>query len=350
MAPTSSSTDPAARAVEDVLDEVNASFTRLKPGREPPTQGEHECLHASREGSEYVRAFWSHILRMIDQDPRKLGMSTALSGEGADARRTVDDIRQSFLERHLASVDEREVRLLASVLAPLTMMSEVLNGATESWAEELQAAERQGGLSFDVDPSRFVSLRTLFPMKQREGPVGGNAPTLVLGGTAPAVAMSWNMLYQMPHAYRDLAGREVERETAEQVWAQTRELIFRMGSGSMAAFVAFAGACSSDASALVWDGAHDLGLTIVDDSYVWTMNDALVDRFRRLAATVTDPQQGHYVGCAALFARTDPLPLTAEFADAVTDGQPTVFSELIRWITAVARAEFFGQFPSGDAD
>ena len=32
-------------------------------------------------------------------------------------------------------------------------------------------------------------------------------------------------------------------------------------------------------------------------------------------------------------------------ADAVTDDrEPTVFSELIRWITAVARAEYFPQF------
>ena len=157
--------------------------------------------------------------------------------------------------------------------------------------------------------------------------------------------MCWNLLRRMPSAYYECKQIELDRGTAERIWEQTRELIFRIGGGSLAAFVAFASACSSNAAALKWDGAKDLGLVAPAGRHVWTMNSALLRRFDGILTTVRESQRGHYVGCAALFARADPLPLSPDFADAVTgDREPTVFSELIRWITPVARAEYFPQF------
>ena len=333
------------RAVDEVIDESNALFTRLRHPRERPADDAHECLHASHESVTYIRAFWPAVARLIDADPRKLGVSV----EQPEGRFSVDEIKRTIVERGAASWDERYARITAGALAPLTIMTRLLNEATGTWADELENGRGQCRLSFELESSRFVSLRTLFPRKDKEGAVGGNAPTLVMGGTATAVAMCWNLLHQLPRVYRELEGREVDRATMEQLWEQTRELIFRIGSGSLTAFVAFASACSSDAASMIWDGAKDLGLAVRDDRYVWTMNSSLLERYEHMLASIEESQQGRYVGCAALFARAEALPLSAAFADEVPAGRdPTVFSELIRWITAVARAEYFSEFEARD--
>ena len=331
----------ANHPVDEVIEQSNALFARLKHPRQKPADGEPVCVHASFESAEYIRAFWPHLRRLIHADPRKLGLSVEQPGD----RLEIGEIQRSILDRGDSLGNETEVRLMTTTIAPLTMMSRILNEATDGFAEDLSSGRGRCPLSFELDPARFVSLRTLFPRKDRQGRVGGNAPTLVMGGTATAVAMCWNLLHRMPRAYYECEQIELDRDTAEQIWAQTRELIFRIGGGSLAAFVALASACSSDAAALKWDGAKDLGLATSAGRYVWTMNSALLGRFDEILTTVRESQKGHYVGCAALFARAEPLPLSPDFADAVSDDrEPTVFSELIRWITAVARAEYFPQF------
>ncbi len=329
------------RAIDEVIDEANAAFTRLRHPKETPSDDAQECLHASHESVAYINAFWPAVARFIDADPRKLGVSV----EQPEGPFDVKEIKRTIVERGAASWDERYARITAGALGPLTIMMRILNEATGAWADDLQRGGGQCPLSFELDPARFVSLRTLFPHKEKQGEVGGNAPTLVMGGTATAVTMCWNLLHHLPRVYSELEGREADRATMERLWEQTRDLIFRIGSGSLTAFVAFASACSSDATQMIWDGARDLGMKRGDERYVWTMNSASLERFEQMLSSVQGSQQGHYVGCAALFARSQPLPLNTEFADAVPAGRdPTVFSELIRWITAVARAEYFSEF------
>ena len=348
MDPTSDSTGSASRPqlISDVLEETNKLFTRLRHSNQPPSPGQHACLEASHTSVAYIRAFWPHVASLIDADPRKLGMSVLVPVDGSPRRLGVDDIRRSFVDSGSLPSDEQEADLITSVLAPLMMMVELLNSATASWAEQLAAGAGQCPLSLEVDPSRFVSLRTLLPHREEgRSPVGANAPTLVIGGTTTALIMSWNLLYQLPRAYRELEGKEADRQTIEQLWENTRELIFRIGSGSLASFVALASACSSDSEAVLWDEAHGLGLASRGGRHVWTMNSSLVERFQQMFSDVRNAQQDHYVGCAALYARTDPLPLATEFAGVCEAGkQPTVFAEFIRWITAVARAEYFPRF------
>jgi hypothetical protein len=89
-------------------------------------------------------------------------------------------------------------------------------------------------------------------------------------------------------------------------------------------------------------------LTLVRDGerHTWMMSAALFERVVEMVGRIHAAQQGHYVGCAALYARAAPLALAAPYADAVEDArQSVIFAELLRWMTAVARAEYFPLFP-----
>lgn len=338
---SSSSRLVAGRTVDEIIDKTNASYTRLRHVRESLSSDAHGCLRASHKSVAYISDFWPQVAQLIDSDPRRLGLSVPV-GEG---RFDVEEVKNTILQRLSGESDERHTRIMAGTMAPLTLMTRLLNEATGLWADRLQEASDPETLDFELDPSLFVSLRTLLSRKDSHGAVGGNAPTLVMGGTATAVAMCWNLLYQTPRAYRDLVGREIDRQGVESLWDQTRELIFRIGGGSLTAFVAFASACSSDANKMLWDGAGDLGLVEEGDRYVWVMNEALFARYNQILESIESSQESHYVGCAALFARSDPLALNIEFADDVPTGRdPSVFSEIIRWITAVARSEYFPEF------
>ena len=330
---------PASPAVHDVdliLDAINAMFTRLRH-----SQTDHPLpppVVASHTSVEYIEAFWPHVARLIADDPQGLGMSFELDGQ----RRDLDHARRDPELRARAGND----LFALSILAPMRIMNELLNAATAAWAKELRAQGMGCPLRYSLDAEEYVSLRTLLPHRDDgDSPVGANAPTLVMGGTTTAITLCWNLLWRLPSAYRELTGQHVDRATIDELWTATRELIFRIGGGSLIAFVSFASACTSRVDALLWDGMGDLNLAKVDGRYVWTMNDAFFQRTLEMVNRIHLAQQGHYVGCAALYARAAPLTLLGEQSD-LSDGarQPTIFSELVRWISAVARAQYFPVF------
>ena len=330
---------PAVHEVDLIVDAVNAMFTRLRHSQH--AEPVPDPIAASQLSVAYIDAFWPHVARLIASDPSGLGMSFEVDGiqRGiADARRD-PDLRVSA-DNDLFALE---------ILAPMRVMNELFNAATAAWAKELRAQGMGCPLRFGLDAAQFVSLRTLLPDDEDpNSPIGANAPTLVMGGTTTAITLCWNLLWRLPGAYRELTGNHVDRTTMAELWQATREMIFRIGGGSLIAFVSFASACTSRADALLWPGMNDLALARVDGRYVWTMNDAL---FQRMLATVNQihmAQQGHYVGCAALYARATPLALAGAHDDDVdTARQATIFSELVRWISIVARAKFFPLFPVG---
>lgn len=328
---------PPVHEVELIVDAINAMFTRLRHSQNesplPPP------IAASHVSVAYIDAFWPHVARLIASDPRGLGMSFEVDGQ----RRELADARRDPDLRARAAND----LFALQILAPMRVMNELLNAATAAWAKELRAQGMGCPLRFGLDTEQFVSLRTLLPDEaDPHSPIGANAPTLVMGGTTTAITLCWNLLWRLPGAYRELTGSHVDRATMAELWSATREMIFRIGGGSLIAFVSLASACTSRADALLWPGMNDLALARVDGRYVWTMNDAL---FRRMLETVNQlhlAQQGHYVGCAALYARAAPLALTGEHDDGGDSArQATIFSELLRWITTVARAEYLPLFP-----
>ena len=76
-----------------------------------------------------------------------------------------------------------------------------------------------------------------------------------------------------------------------------------------------------------------------------TTHTALRSRYKALLGQISGDQHGHYVGCAALFTRAAALPLATAWADSIeSDKDPIVFAELLRWITAVARKQYFPAF------
>ena len=330
---------PAVHEVDLIVDAINAMFTRLRHSQNseplPPP------VAASQTSVAYIDAFWPHVARLIASDPSGLGMRFEVDGKQrglADARRD-PDLRASAGNDLFA----------LEILAPMRVMNELFNAATAAWAQELRSLGMGCPLRFGLDAEQFVSLRTLLPDDEDpSSPIGANAPTLVMGGTTTAITLCWNLLWRLPGAYRELTGNPVDRATIAELWNATREMIFRIGGGSLIAFVSFASACTSRADAMLWPGMNDLALARLDGRYVWTMNDAL---FQRMLATVNQihlAQQGHYVGCAALYARATPLALTGEHdADVDATRQATIFSELVRWSTTVARAKFFPLFPVG---
>lgn len=336
---------PGTRFVDDVFERTNATFERLRHPRTAPGPDAPEAVAASHEAVSYIEAFWPHVRAAIASDPRHLGLSVVRPVRGRTQRVEIDTVREAIIRGIPAPNDEREVMRVASVLAPLRIMTDLMSSATDAWARSFE----DGGcpMRFELDPQRYVSLRALLPLREDGDPpsVGANAPTLVMGGTATALAMCWNLLYRIPGAYRALEGRDPSRAELEAVWQDTRELVYRIGSGSLTAFVAFASTCAPDTRVLLWDGTEELGLAPGSGKLAWTMSDAFHARYESFAAKVAAAQRGTYVGCTALYARTEALPLDPAFADPLgTDRHTTVFAELLRWMSAAARAEFLPLF------
>ena len=260
---------------------------------------------------------------------------------GHQQQLTLEDVYRKVTEGGPPPGEDREFRRVAGILAPLIMSDAVLNSATQSFAESFQQRCEQS-LPYDVDVTKFVSLRTLLPLRHDDSHVGANAPSLVMGGTSTAVKMCWNLLLRAPRALFELNGVEATRADVEKVWLDTRELIFRIGSGSLAAFVSLASACSENPNAMLWQAIDDLSLTKSESQYLWCANSALVDRFNRYLEQVRDSQQGHYVGCAALYTRVKKLKLRESGLSDSDD--TTAFAEILRWISLVAEDQYFPLF------
>lgn len=337
------------RPVEAVLAATNATFERLRHPRDDEAAGAPPAARASSDSVAYIRAFWPHLAQLIETDPDHLGLSftppDAPAGD-ADARIHANDIRENFLSQAPDGGKAPEHQRLGAVLSSLAVMTQVLNQASRNWARDFSDIPPRCPLRFHLEAEDYVSLRMLLPRRgEAESRPQANAATLVVGGTTTALNLCWNLLNRAPAALREITGREATRADIERVWADTRELIFRVGAGSLSAFVAFASACSSNTSAMLWDGIDDLGLTRRDDGFEWVMNGQLEARYDALLETLVDGQQGVYLGCAALFARAPALPLATAWADTAPAGEDAiVFAELVRWIGAVARRQYFSLF------
>ncbi len=335
--------------IETVLERTNQKLMRVRHprGGEQPEPG--TAAYASATSSDYVAAFWPHVSACIAADPIGLGLSASVQHGGDLMTISAESLQAAFCADESLHLPENEKAWRGGVLAGLSVMQQVLNNATATFADDLTAQPRRCPLDFLVDTRRFVSLRMLLPRRgDQQDRVGGNAPTLVMGGTATALTMCWNLLDQLPRAYREASGQALTRDRAEQIWDGTRELIFRIGSGSLAAFVALASACATDPNAMLWDGASELGLRQQEEQFVWTMSTTLRESYAELLETVLNAQDGHYVGCAALFARVAALPLDESWADPVDAGrEQPAFAELLRWTTGAARRLLFAQLPAG---
>lgn len=328
--------------LDDLLEATNRRFNRLRHSASDDAAAA-PAVRASARSVPYIRAFWPHVIEAIRSDPEQLGLTAGVNRADGTFELSAAAMRDAYIADNPSAANAVDTLRRASVISALALMSQILGGATARWADELTALPRRCPLDFLLDTRHFVSLRMLLPRRgQHDDRVGGNAPTLVMGGTATALTMCWNLLDRMPAAYRALTGAPMNSTAAEAVWADTRELVFRIGSGSLAAFVAMASACSSRSGAMIWDGSGDLGLTHRGGRYAWTANAALIRRYHELLAEVEADQQGSYVGCAALFTRAAALPLAPAWADAVdTHREQQVFAELLRWVTAAARRHYF---------
>ena len=333
----------ATRSVQAVLDETNARFERLRHVRGGLPVDAPRALRSSSAGIEYIAAFWPHLVERIAADPDRLGLSIEMTHEGQAHTVRASDICDAFVADPGNIALEGEKIRQGRVLSGLALMQQVLNAATAAFADDLTAMPRRCPLDFLVDVDHYVSLRMLLKLRgESEDRVGGNAPTLVMGGTATALTMCWNLLDRMPAAYRSLSGEALDAATAERIWTDTRELIVRIGGGSLAAFVALASGCAENPSAMLWEHRDELGLERDGDRYVWTMSPGLQARHAETVARVIEDQQGQYVGCAALYARVPALPLAPEWADEVdASREQSAYTELVRWISAVAHKHYF---------
>ena len=150
------------------------------------------------------------------------------------------------------------------------------------------------------------------------------------------------------NALFELEDRDPSRQESEALWVSSRELIFRIGSGSLTAFVALASACTDDASAPLWANTVDLCLARNENGYEWAVNEHFQQRFDKIFSKIREKQRGEYVGCAALYARVDEFPLAGDDSSEESAGESTAFSEVIRWVDTVARNNYYSLFPVAD--
>ena len=103
-------------------------------------------------------------------------------------------------------------------------------------------------------------------------------------------------------AYSETFNEQPSRQIIENIWRDTRELIFRLGSGSLTSFISLASACSSDSASMIWDGMSDIELISRDNRYTWCANDQLVKRYSQIFDNIIQFQNGEYSGlrCSVL--------------------------------------------------
>ncbi len=326
--------------VQTVLEDTNSKFKKQPhPKTNPLSPDEND------HSTKYIDAFWPHVVNEITSDPDKLGLSVIIKEKGRNLRVNAEDLRQNFISQHDDKSNSAEILRLACVLSSSSVMQRVLNSATSNWASEFRGFKPKCLLSFDLPQEKYVSLRMLLPLKKTDkDSIESNAPTLVMGGTATAISLCWNLINRIPDAYNELTSVPIGQKEAKQIWEASRELMFSFGTGSLTAFVAFVSACSENTDELIWDGVDGLSLQQVDNRFVWYMSENMLERYKQIHERVQEAQKGAYSGCAALYAKANPLPLNEDWAHPVI-GQESVFSELLRWVGAIANKQYFSKLP-----
>lgn len=320
-----------------LLKHIDTQFERRRHRRAGAGESLCPAVSASLVSSDYIHDFWPHVAQAISYDRSGLGLCVP-QPDGTDLN--AEALAAAFCEEH---GNGREPQQMAAILSSLALMQQVFSYATNNWAQTLQQGDNQA-LPFELDVDAFVSLRMLLPRKDATGSrVGGNAPTLVMGGTVTAITFCWNLLLQIPRALRECNSAEPDAETVAAVWRDTRDAVFALGGGSLTAFVALASACASNPSAMVWDQLEGLSLSRLSTGYEWLVDASLIAAINQSVAAVSADQRGQFVGCAALFTRAQSLPLGTNDGAPDTD-KANAFGELLRWITRVAEQRYFVLF------
>ena len=327
-------------SVEKLIDETNTS---LKNDRIAASKIEKEQLVTSENVSVlYVQDFWPYLCEVIKSDPDKLGLSLRVTIGNEKVLLKAEDLKTAYV-REKGGPGDRLVNLkLGCVFSSIALMEKCISVASENWANSL-IDNSDKTLPFKLNTNDFVSLRMLLPRKNGLDRVPqAEAPTLVTGGTMTAIYLCWNLLYRSDLAYLERFKKEPTMSILEQIWKDTRELIFRLGNGSLASFISLASACSSNSSSMIWDGIGDLELIEDNGRFVWCLNSNLENRYSKILTSVLESQNGSYTGCAALFSRSSALPLPIGDPESSNEvKEQNVFSELLRWITAIARKQYF---------
>ncbi len=328
--------------LHEVLIATNKKFKKLNHKK----TDQNPAVAASHNSVTYIESFWPYLSSEISSDPDKMGTSILHNENGKGHRVSTEELCNNFIEQNSNHPDKQHISRLASILSSAAVMQQVLTIATNNWATTFNTHESKCPLSFDLNPKEYVSLRVLLPEKTISGKAPeSNAPTLVIGGTSTAVNLCWNLLYRMPAAYKEAMGEDLDNAVAKKIWSDTRELIFKLGAGSLTSFVALASACSEDANELIWEGTSDLSIEKIGGQFIWKMNGAMNKRYNIILEKIEARQNKQYVGCAALHARSDPLPLSEKWSDPPSkDNDLSIFSELLRWVTAVANKNYFVHF------
>ena len=329
--------------VEKLVSATNNDLTQLR--LLGPKSENNQSNHSDEKSVLYVQDFWPHLCKVINSDPDKLGLSLKIKhGENVIVLKA-DDLMNGFIEENGGpGVDLTNLKL-GSILSSIALMEKCISVASENWAKSM-VENPKSELPFRLNNNEFVSLRMLFPRKKTLDHIPeAEAPTLVTGGTMTAIYLCWNLLHRSQTAYSEKFNSEPNREIMERIWKDTRELIFRLGNGSLASFISFASACSSNSKSMIWDGINDLELIEDGNRLVWCANSNLERRYLEMLETVLEAQNGSYTGCAALFSRSSSLPLPSSSTDLANEfREHNVFSELLRWITAIARKQYFSRF------
>jgi hypothetical protein len=321
--------------------ETNKNFTKIS--HKKASLAQDDSVTASHNSVTYIESFWPFLAHEIASDPDKLGISIVHREKGQSQRISSEELRKNFIAQNDEHPDKAHISRLASILSSAAVMQQVLSAATTNWSENFDAPEAKCPLPFILNSEEYVSLRVLLPEKNTFKKIPqSNAATLVIGGTATALNLCWNFLYQMPIAYKKETGEVLDKESAKRIWSDTRDLLFKIGAGSLTAFVALASACSADTDDLIWEGASDLSLKKIDGQFIWTMNKEMYGRYNIISNRIKTRQNDRYIGCAALHARSVPLPLSELWSDQPSkDNDLSIFSELLRWVTAAANRQYF---------
>ena len=330
-------------AIEEFTSKSQSYIHHKRPSNQKSSESEKATTEI--KSISYIEDFWPYLCEVINEDPEKLGLTVKLNIDSQEILLKAEELKAAYIEDKGSVGEESSNLKLGSVLSSIALMEKSISLAGEKWAHSMKINPRPT-LPFTLRHKEFVSLRMLFPEKHKADNVPSpEAPTLVTGGTMTAIYLCWNLLIRSDSAYSLACNEKPSRQIMENVWRDTRELIFRLGSGSLTSFISLASACSSDSASMIWDGMSDVELIKTDNRYTWCANDQLVARYSQIFDNIVQFQNGEYSGCAALFSRAKALPLSEKWADKVElKKEQNVFSELLRWITAVARKQYFSCF------